>query len=217
MDIQLLKKEYYNGRELLKNSIIVIHEDFAVLLLIDGFKHQCRLCVRSKNAIFFKARWGRTLQKGSSWKPPASLGVVGVSFVLTLVPDLSIILYLLGLSWGVLGCWEAPWPQSLLIWVSPVLLWLHLPSFLSLRTFSVRRPLECLLLRWLLFQGCASQHSKHSALSGAGAGSTVSKHQPSWEKYTFHNVTVTDFQLLQALQVTFPRPKWDYSVFVFLE
>lgn len=43
-------------------------------------------------------------QKGSSWKPPASLGMINVSFVLTLVPDLYIILYLLGLSAGVPGC-----------------------------------------------------------------------------------------------------------------
>lgn len=37
------------------------------------------------------------------------------------------------------------------------------------------------------------------------------------KKFTFHNIIVRDFQLLPALQVTFPRHEWDYSVFVFLE
>lgn len=63
---------------------------------------------------------GQGSAKGLLLKPPASVGVTNVSFVLTLVPDLSIILYLLELSAGVPGCRVTLWPQSLLIWVSPV-------------------------------------------------------------------------------------------------
>lgn len=100
------------------------------------------LCVYSKKEIFFKARWGRRLQKGSSWKSPASLGVTNVSFVLILVPDLWTILYFLGLSAGVLGCCGTVTPVLVNL-VSPVFLWLHLPSFLSLWTFLVKRFLAC--------------------------------------------------------------------------
>lgn len=179
------------------------------------------LCVYSKKEIFFKARWGRRLQKGSSWKSPASLGVTNVSFVLILVPDLWIILYFLELSAGVLGCCGTVTP-ILVNLVSPVFLWLHLPSFLSLWTFLVKRFLAYLLLRWLLFQGCTSQYSKHSPLSGAVCycwwvlEAKSASTRLLGKNFTFHNVIVKDLQLLQALQVTFPRHKWDYNSWISL-
>lgn len=123
-----------------------------------------------------------------------------------------------GCQQGSGGQWHHDPSQSLLIWVPPVFLCLHLPSFLSLWTLLVQRLRGCLILGWLLFQGCTSQYSKHSALSGAADGCWKQSQQApsfSWEKPDI--VIVKDFQLLQALQVTFPRHKWDYSVFVFIE